>query len=463
MFSRSKWLIGLLAATGLTGPVFADMLDDALLRQAPTLIERCRARGVAKVAVLPFRLRRAGEVVPPTRVLLCANLPTRIENALALKLRSAAPQLLVLRIPAADSSVTGESNERAARILQLACPPLWGEAASIRPDAVIDGEIEPAIDRRTMRVTVRGTDAQGQFDLLELDVPTDRNLLAELGQGFSWGTAAVRGITDAAVLEKVATDVAAVRVHPPATIGQPPTRNIVRERLVSQTSPEFPVELKLYYDNLPQELALDDAGLGSHNYLAPEPAPGQSLTFGVRSNYLKPVGVVLLVNGVSTLYEQEGEPSGMNKWVLDPATEYRIKGYHQQGNEKYRAVTVLTEQESRTRYDELGGVQFAGLIHLYVFRTVESQLEEPPMFVYSVGRLTRPDGVVPTFESLRDLQQAIARRSELYPPGTRPLAGWGKELQETLAERKLGRVALTDVMIVRYSLTKPLADSKSQD
>ena len=40
-------------------------------------------------------------------------------------------------------------------------------------------------------------------------------------------------------------------------------------------------------------------------------------------------------------------------------------------------------------------------------------------------------------------------------PGTRPLAGWGREQTQTLAEMNLGPVTLSSTLVVCYSNVSP--------
>lgn len=454
--------IGLWWVAAAAGHALADRLDNELLERMPQLIQRCQSHGASKVAVIGPAELRVGKTARTLEPAICEGLPGRVESALALKLSSRQPELLILRGARRKPSAVAAghvADDPADRNVLLAAEltPAWGDPRPARPDLLILPEVSASADRRTVAVKLIGLDAQQRIPLLEFDLAVDRNLLAELGQGYSLASAPVRGVTDETIFSRVATNVAQTRQLTAGAIGAPPTRNISRVRIEPQTSAEFPVDFALYYDNRPQPLTLDSADLGSHNYLGPEPAAGQSLTFGLKNRTQQPLGVVLLVNGVSTLYEQEGAPAGMNKWVLEPGVEYRVKGYHQRGNEKYRAISALTEEESLRRYHELGGEPAAGLIHLYVFRTVEPEGKQADLFVYNLGRLPHITASAPPLESLGELQQAIARRSDLFPPGTRPLAGWGKEHQETLAEKRLGAVTLSDAMIVRYSNTRPTA------
>ncbi|QDT73426.1 hypothetical protein [Lacipirellula limnantheis] len=436
----------LFAAASTATSVHADRLDEELLNQMPKLIQACTERGYKNVATLTFLYQRGAAPSTFRGVAICNNMPERLENALALKLKSSEPELTILpgATAAASKEISGASyrTERdRQRLMDLQLMPAWGEAIKTKPDAYLIGKVKASDDLREITVSLGAFDQDSMSDLLEFQVKTDRYILADIGQGFSLSKGRLRGVSDDAIFDAVEED----------ETSDPSDEGDVDEK----TSDEFPVELAVFYDDEPQEMSTDDEATGESNKELPEPDAGQNLTFGLTNTTDKPLAAVLLVNGVSTLYEEEGEAKELSKWVLEPGKEYRVKGYHQKGNEKYFEITTLTEDESVEKYEDLGGKDFAGLIHLYVFRTVDPAVAEVPKYTRSIGRLTKSQLRGSDFSTLRDLQQAIAKKSELFPPGTRPLAGWGREKNESLKEKELGDLTLTDTMIVRYSKTQP--------
>jgi len=440
LLAVSLLLMGLAASSARRAA--ADNIDHELLAQMPKLIEACRSKGYSRVGVLTFLYQDGNRPSRFGGATICSNMPSRVENALVLKLSSKQPELIVLP-RAAESAVRAiphasyRTPAGRQRLLDLPLAPLWGDAAKVTADAFIIGKVQPSPDRRRVTVSLGAFDRQSMFDILEFEVKADRNVLADIGQGFSLAKRRVRGVSDDAILDGVESDLET-------------TAEVNRTGTTPQSA-GFPVELTVSYDQQPQAMRDDPAADGSYNYSLPEPQEGQSLTFGLRNVTDQPVGVALLVNGTSTLYLQEGEPADLTKWVLEPGKDYRIKGYHQQGNEKYFEITTLSEEESRQRYDDLGGAKFAGLIHLHVFQK-QTAADETPSFTRSIGRLPRQ---TQRFRTLHDAQQAVARKSNIYPPGTRPLAGWGREQFQTLAEMELGPVTLTSTLIVRYSSSAP--------
>jgi hypothetical protein len=217
----------------------------------------------------------------------------------------------------------------------------------------------------------------------------------------------------------------------------------------------FPVQLTVFYDDQPQDMQPDSSAAGTNNFSLAEPQEGQSLTFGLQNTTDNPLCAVLMVNGVNTLYEQTGQPSDLNKWILEPGKTYRVKGYHQQDGARYFAITTLSDQDSKDKYEDLGGDLAAGLIHLYVFTPVGADQDSVLAYTRSIGRMTRNDIKTRKFATFAERQAAVMRKSNLYPPGVKPLAGAGQELPELIEEKKFGDVRLSDTMVVRYSQFKP--------
>jgi len=88
------------------------------------------------------------------------------------------------------------------------------------------------------------------------------------------------------------------------------------------------------------------------------------VTILVRSLAQERIGLVLMVNGTSTLYEQQGEPSKCLAWVLDPGRQYMIKGY-QQDNQTFKPFRVLSSADSAAApYNKN-----TGLIQFHLFRS----------------------------------------------------------------------------------------------
>ena len=74
--------------------------------------------------------------------------------------------------------------------------------------------------------------------------------------------------------------------------------------------------------------------------------------------------MALTVNGKSTLYEQEGDPSHLLAWVIEPGREYAIDGFQIDKNTR-KPFRVLSDAENA---DFTFGPN-TGLIHFHIFKS----------------------------------------------------------------------------------------------
>jgi hypothetical protein len=152
----------------------------------------------------------------------------------------------------------------------------------------------------------------------------------------------------------------------------------------------------------------------------------------------------------------------MTKWILEPGKLYRIKGFHQKDMSKYITIEGLPEKLSEERFEDLGGPEKAGILHLYVFRKADGQLASAPSFSRSMRRVS--DAVLNQAppQTPAELQALIARSVNTH--SGRGLMAWGPdEKVETLNERTLGSTSLTDTMVVRYYKPKNSAQAPDKE
>lgn len=447
----------------------ADRIDDALLDNAPKLIEELQGRGYKKVGVLTFLLQQGDKPSQFRGATICNTMPARLESSLILKMSSEKPELMIL--PQASkfaakqlAGASYRSPQERSRLFNLSYPQAWGNGGAITADAFLVGKIAVAKDKRDAVVSIAAFDREKMFDILEFNVKVDRYMLADMGQGFSLtktrprGTK-LRGMTDDAIFDSVDRDTQRADGNLGSGQGNdnPNFGNDTNPDNFNgngNSSGQFPVELTVYYDGQPQGMLPDSYTTGSNNYSLPEPQEGQKLTFGLKNTTNNRLCAVLLVNGANTLYQQVGQPSDMNKWILEPGEEYRVKGYHQLDGGTYLELTTLSDRDSRDKYEDLGGDLAAGLIHLYVFSPLASDDNAVLAYTRSVGRLSSKDIAGKRFASFATLQQAIHAKSNLKGV-KKGLAGPGNLGQEMIVEKNVGPVRLSDTMIVRYSTLRP--------
>ncbi len=435
---------------GTPATMRADNIDHELLRQVPKILEHLEDRGYQNVGVLSFMLKKGNDPSNFDGGLICDQMAERLASALILKHSPGGRELRVVRNAAAvaGKKIPGASYRTASdrqRLFGIKYALDWGP--EITPDIFLAGKVTLSSDLRKTNVAIGAfekNDPRAVYDLLEFDVPTDRQILADAGEGFSLSKTRrrfVRGFSDDDILDSINAE--------RAPIGD--VRFGDESGLPTSGIGGFPVTLELLYDGVEQPQTPDTTAAGLHNFTAPDPQEGQLVTFGLRNETNQTLAVVLTVNGISTLCEEMGPANTLQKWVLEPGKYHVVKGYHREDRRTYAKIAGLSEEMSQEAYEDLGGAKTAGMIHLYVFRPVNADTGSAPTFTESVGRLSPTDPAADSVGSFSDLRDLLMTRSELTPHGVRGLATYSLEDgDEVLKKKSLGAVELTDTMIVRY-------------
>jgi hypothetical protein len=150
--------------------------------------------------------------------------------------------------------------------------------------------------------------------VLSFEVSTDRELLADMGQGFSADRRGInfsRSLAGPAGGEETANDSSKTKTEKPS----------IARRTASL------VELAICYDGQEQELARDP--VNPNNWTARGPSPGSKITFHLRNTGREKIGTVILVNGYNTLYREYGlDAQQWSRWILAAGKEYQVKGFY---------------------------------------------------------------------------------------------------------------------------------------
>src|SRR5262249_38434193 len=152
-------------------------------------------------------------------------------------------------------------------------------------------------DMKRATVTVEAFEVSStRFDrVVQFDVPTDRALLGDVSQSFQLSTRSLRTAKRTRDLDLTAAEDSADRADSKKAPNQGGDKR---------------GEFEGRYDGQKQEVTGDQQNGGELRVA--EPRQGQVVTFYVKSLVKgEQIGVVVLVNGKSTLYEQEGEPAGL--------------------------------------------------------------------------------------------------------------------------------------------------------
>jgi hypothetical protein len=181
--------------------------------------------------------------------------------------------------------------------------------------------------------------------------------------------------------------------------------------------------------------------------------------FDVENTTKEKLGLVITVNGVSTLYKEMGQPDQMTRWVLAPFGKHCIRGFYKEDRQTYNPIVGISEADSEALFEDLGGEQYAGLIHVYVFRHQEGAPTVSGALSVSRGSLrTAPPRQVkrrsPT--TWAELQRHIATTMAARPGRGLMVAGF-ESRDEELKVEDLPAVNLTDTMVIRYYMPQRLA------
>jgi hypothetical protein len=389
--SRYIRTLGLVLAAGLAWSAFAGRaeagsLDKALLDRSGDIVAYLKQKKINNVGVLPFRVKLGERQALFAGGPLATNLPRRVENALIMTMDPDEGLAVgVIRDAAATAGKGGvdsyRTKERAFRkLFALDYPLAWGDR-TVKPDAFLTGEVHNAgADRGKTKVVVNlitpaswRTDRVVPAKTWTFEARTDTMLAADLGYNFSLSPLVLKrgsllGRRDQLVVEQVTREDEAG--------DRKPTQ--------SQTQQHTPDNIagfsfELHYGGVRQKLTpmSESQGAKAPVYTAP-PAPVGSPI----SMYLtrtdgedRKLGLLVLVNGKSTLDLEDAEPISCRKWIYDVKTKGRRDrwdGFYQSGEGGKLSVLpfkALTAEESEAKAHELGGR--AGWIDVFVFASKE--------------------------------------------------------------------------------------------
>jgi hypothetical protein len=331
-------------------------IDRALSRQGPALMKYVRARGYKNVGVLKFRVRRGADPMDWSAGPIDTGLATRLELALVLAEDLGHP-VGVVRDATAVAAALPEANHLTAEgrkaLFTGRYPLAWG-GESVTPDAFLTGLAALDADRRAMTVSILAFDASGgPLQLVaSFRASTDPPLLAEAGESF-----VVRGRSSKprppGEGEGGDRPGAYEAVESAAAFAAAPTANPLEDEV-------NPVSLTIEYDGHPIPLEVRGGRIRAR-----EPKEHESVRFVIAKRYDGPerYGVVLLVNGVNTLFRERKPTERCSKWLLGPGrARLTVRGY-QTHTGKAEAFEVLSQVESRDRAfsysTEAGTVQLA--------------------------------------------------------------------------------------------------------
>jgi len=184
----------LAALAGVAAPAVAraDKLDARLHEEAPKVVQKLLDKKYHNVGVLRFQVEAPG-IKPSYTTPLSGNLVTRVETGLILHAeRDGKPAIGVTR----DTGTTAQKQKVGAwttstaertKLFAATYPLAWGKE-SVKADAFITGTVKLSKDMKQTTVTLLVFDKAAPSKMEKLDeftVPTDRNVLRDLGISYS--------------------------------------------------------------------------------------------------------------------------------------------------------------------------------------------------------------------------------------------------------------------------------------
>ena len=201
-FTSKPWLrkglaLALAAVLGLSacnGAVRADNLDQELTRHARKVIMKdLLDHKYQNVGILKFTLEKANGKSTYNAGLINVNMANRLENALILADDHETPPIGITRgagkvaALAAAKKLAGDPTTAEGRktLFELTYPLAWGPDAKV--DAFLAGVVKVSADMKTTTLIVQAFD-KDDFKTLRvvatIEVPTDRNILSDMGKSF---------------------------------------------------------------------------------------------------------------------------------------------------------------------------------------------------------------------------------------------------------------------------------------
>jgi hypothetical protein len=304
-----------------------ESLDLGLIKKTPEIVKYLKDHDYKNVGVLRFQLQKGKGKPSYSAGPINGDLATRLENALLMETDPKNPIGIIRNASAvAVSKAPGKHwNEAAAAdrasLFDYSYPLAWGDER-VKPDAFLFGRVKLSEDMRTTTVQIACFDNKNGAEQMvcSVGVKTDRTVLADAGQSFELAHNLIKKREaetdnkdgknkDGKSLDELLNDDAGYSALKRA-----------RDKDAGLSS-EY-VDFQVYYDDQPQPLG------GDGELRVNPPRPGQKVSFSYKNKTQADIGLVVFVNGKSTLQHMTDHPEQCQRWIL-PADgkTYWIRGY----------------------------------------------------------------------------------------------------------------------------------------
>ncbi|MFO0807239.1 MAG: hypothetical protein U0746_01305 [Gemmataceae bacterium] len=344
----------------------ADKIDKALMDDSQKLIAYIQAKSKTvansgksfNVGVLKFRAQKGDGGESLNVGPINSKMAERVEMTLIMALPFAGrpkPPIQVIHdasgtVAAAKQGLDYMADKDRAKLFSLDYALAVG-SDKVKADLFLTGTVR--IDNKTHKtaVTIKafGKDTHGFEKVSSFEIDTDRSTLSDVGMGFALAKRDLK-LPDP---DGAAVDNAAGL----ATDNKPPA-----------TSPENPVDLKVYINNQEVGTDFDMKNSTSKLRLLQKPSAGDKINFTLMNKLNdRRYAAVLKINGVSTLFDETAEPLRCRKFILNPnASPLKIDGFYDNETGKDN-LTPFTVSSIEPNAGEPMKNEELGVISLHVF------------------------------------------------------------------------------------------------
>jgi hypothetical protein len=356
----------LLALAAASAPAArADAIDKALYDKAPEVMKFLKDKDYKNVGVLRFQLKKGKGKVTYSGGVINGNMATRLENALLMETDPKNPNPIgIIRDAGAVAAAKApakhwdESNakERAA-LFDYDYPLAWGNK-TVKADAFLVGGVKLSEDMKTTTVFITCFDRKSDKDheVCRLEVTTDRTILADAGQSYVLARGLVKK-RSAEIDPKTGENKDGKSLQDLMNDDASKSAKDRDDKKGSGLANEY-VDFEVTYDDQPQAVT-GDPNDGGELRIAP-PQTGQTVAFRCTNKTSDKIGLVVYVNGKSTLQYQTEPADNCRRWIL-PADrkDYWIQGYHDENDvrTKFKIVDPDDALVKNELADKLGQIE----------------------------------------------------------------------------------------------------------
>ncbi len=302
----------------------ADNIDNELRVKSRLIMEDMEAHGYKNIGILKFQVKKGATPPSLTAGKLNSVMATRLENALIMSDKADNPVGLTRGASdvaaAKDPKATFLTPEGRQKLFTYQYPLAWG-TDNVSVDCFLTGVVDITPDMKKTKIVVNAFDQKnpGLREVLTFTVDTDLSILRDTNQSFVVARRSFNAWANAEDPDEELNKIAvkeAVKVNQPGSTGK-----------MSVDEMKDYLNFQVLFNGQPVDITSDGQ--------LSKPAAGQTVLIKMTAKVK--LGVLLRVNGINTLNDQRDEKPNLtdyNWWVLEPNTEYQIRGYYNKGQVK---------------------------------------------------------------------------------------------------------------------------------